>query len=115
MRSRTSEAFEPHQLHHDMAEAAARYIEGQRLWRYREWLRARGASQPAGKGQEVAPLTQKELEVLEKYDNGELLKERYASIVDIGGNTGGNTGGGSRRVVDSWKPPDWRELVEDPE
>ena len=89
-------------------------------------LRARGASQPAGKGQEAAPFTQKELEVLEKYDNGELLKDRDASIEALGHgrlqnasgedlDIGGNTGGGSRRVLDSWKPPDWRELVKDPE
>ena len=127
------------QLLHGIAEARARHIEGQRLSRYREWLRTSGASQPGGKVQEVAPFTQKELEVLEKYDNGELLKERHASIVALGDgllqNGSGecldtaswdmpagtralhswDTGGGSRRLVDSWKPPDWREFQEDPE
>ena len=28
---------------------------------------------------------------------------------------GGSTGGGSRRVLDSWQPPDWREFLEDPQ
>ena len=25
---------------------------------------------------------------------------------------GGSTGGGSRRIIDGWKPPDWRQFLE---
>ena len=24
---------------------------------------------------------------------------------------GGSTGGGSRRILDRWQPPDWREVL----
>ena len=63
------------QLHHDEAEARACFHEGQRLARHRDQLLARGASQPAGSGQEVVPFTQKELEVLQQWDSGQLLEE----------------------------------------
>ena len=26
---------------------------------------------------------------------------------------GGSTGGGSRRIIDGWQPPDWRQFLHD--
>ena len=43
--------------------------------RYRDQLRARGASQPAGRGQEEKTFTPKELQVLDHYDDGNLLED----------------------------------------
>ena len=106
------------------AEANASYNEGRQLARHREQLQARGASQPAGSGQEVVTFTQKELEVLQKWDSGQLLDERNKAIVAVGHgrlqtargghlDIGGSTGGGSRRIIDGWQPPDWRQFLED--
>ena len=97
---------------------------GSRLARLRDQLLAPGASQPAGSGQEVVTFTQKQLEVLEKWDSGQLLAERNKSIADLGHgrlqtasgdflDIGGSTGGGSRRIIDGWKPPDWSDFLED--
>ena len=111
-------------LHHDKAEAKARYNEGQRLARHRDKLRCGGASQPASRGQEVETFTHKQLEVLQQWDSGELLSNRNRSIVALGHgrlrtargdylDIGGSTGGGSRRIIDGWKPPDWRQFLVD--
>ncbi len=61
-----------------------RFKEGQRLARHRDRLLARGASQPAGSGQEVVTFTQKELEVLQDWDIGQLLHKKNMSIVELG-------------------------------
>ena len=58
------------------------------------------------------------------WDTGELLTARNNAIVVVGHgrlrrrcgdymDIGGSTGGGSRRIIDSWQPPDWREFLED--
>ena len=84
----------------------------------------RGASQPASHGLEVETFTQKELEVLQQWDSGELRTNRNNSIVALGHgrlrtargdylDIGGSTGGGSRRIIDGWQPPDWRAFLED--
>ena len=83
----------------------------------RDQLLARGASQPAGSGQEVVPFTQKELEVLQKWDRGQLLEEWNQAQEALGHgrlltDIGGSIGGGSRRIIDGWKPPDWRQFLE---
>ena len=97
-------------LHHDKAEATARYNEGQRLARHRDAL--------------LRPFTPKQLEVLEQWGSGKLLAKRTSSIVALGHGrlraargdylqVGGSTGGGSRRISDSWQPPDWRQYLQD--
>ena len=68
--------------------------------------------------------TQKQLEVLQQWDSGELLANRNRSIVALGHgrlrtargdylDIGGSTGGGSRRIIDGWQPPDWRQFLQD--
>ena len=99
-------------------------MEGQRLPRHREQLRARGASQPAGRGQEEKTFTHKELQVLQHWDNGKLREDLNNAIGALGHgrlttasgdylDIGGSTGGGSRRIIDGWKPPDWSDFLED--
>ena len=111
-------------LHHDKAEARARYNEGQRLARRRDALLRRGAPQPGSHGQEVPAFTLKELEVLRQWDRGELLANRNSAIVALGHGRlrtaqgdylviGGSTGGGSRRIIDGWQPPDWQQFLQD--
>ncbi len=107
-------------LHHAKAEAIARYKEGARLARYRDMIEGRGASQPA------APrvFTKRQLRLLHQFDNDELrinrnnavqalghgqLRNRRGDIMDIGGSTGGVT----RRVLDNWQQPDFREFLRD--
>jgi hypothetical protein len=115
---------ERRRLHHDKAEAISRYNEGERLARYRQELLRGGATQPADQGQEVPTLTRKQLDVLRKWDSGELRVNRNQAIVALGHgrlrtaggdylDIGGSTGGGSRRIIDSWQPPDWRDFLQD--
>ena len=54
---------------------------------HREEVQRCGASQPA--------YTRRQMQVLENLDSG------------------GSTGGVSRRIIDSWQPPDFREFLED--
>ena len=109
-------------LHHDKAEARARYNEGQRLDRRRDALLRRGAPQPGSHGQEVPAFTPQELEVLQLWDSGALLANRNSAHVALANlrtaqgdylAIGGSTGGGSRRIIDSWQPPDWRQFLHD--
>ena len=64
-------------------------------------------------------------EMCHLWDTGPLLQERNRTTVQFGHarliNTrgdylaiGGSTAGASRRVLDGWKPPDWRQFLEDP-
>ena len=103
-------------LHHDKAEAIARYNEGAQLNRYRQ--------DPHGRGQEQPTFTHRQWNLLEKWDCGELLKTRNRAIVALGHgrlvnaqgdhmDIGGSTGGGSRRIIDSWQPPDWSDVLPD--
>ena len=68
--------------------------------------------------------TQKQLEVLQQWDSGELLANRNRSIVALEHgrlrtargdylDIGGSTGGGSRRIIDGWQPPDWHHFLQD--
>ncbi len=113
-------------LRHAKAEAKARFIEGRRLASRRDMERQGGASQPASSGQETVTFTRKQLEVLEKWDNGMLRQELNKAIVEVGHgrlknatgefmDIGGSTGGGSRRIIDGWVPPDWRQFLEEPD
>ena len=107
----------PARLHHEKAEAIGRHKEGERLNRQWQELQRGGATEPAGH------FTRRQLEVLDSYDSGELLRLRNNAILAVGhgrlrnarGGTldiGGSTGGGSRRILDSWHPPDWHEFLE---
>ena len=109
------------------AEAQARYHEGRRLALQRDTHRDRscGASQPArecGSSEMRYWLSARQTVLLEDYNSGRLLRElNYAKAAwghgrlrdDMGEyiDIGGSTGGGSRRIIDGWKPPDWREFL----
>ena len=99
------------QLHHRKAEAKARFNEGQRLdW---HWAQIRLDD----KKWKLWELTQKQWDLLDKWDNGQLLAERNDAILALGHgrlenaggeqlDIGGSTGGGCRRLVDGWLPRD---------
>ena len=68
-------------------------------------------------------LSARQTVLLEDYNSGRLLRElNYAKAAwghgrlrdDMGEyiDIGGSTGGGSRRIIDKWKPHDWREFLE---
>ena len=68
--------------------------------------------------------TRWQLDVLERWDSGELLDNRNRAIVALGHgrlrtargdylDIGGSAGGGSRRIIDGWQPPDWRQFLQD--
>ena len=112
------------ELHHAKAEARARFMEGKRLARHRDQQQARGASQPAARGQEEKTCTRREFQVLQDWDNGKLREDLNKAIVALGHgrlttasghhlDIGGSTGGGSRRIIDGWRPPAWREFLQD--
>ena len=99
----------------DKADAHGRWLEGCRLSRKRDQHRSR-----TGNWEQIT-FTDKELEVLQQLDGGELLRERNLAILDYGhgqlrnaeGKTldiGGSTAGESRRVLGDWCPPDWAQL-----
>ena len=107
----------PASLHHEKAEAIARHKEGERLNRRWQELERGGATQPA------RHFTRQQLDVLESYESGELLRIRNNAILALGhgrlrtarGETldiGGSTGCGPRRILDCWHPPDWRQFLE---
>ena len=111
-------------LHHDNTEAVARYNEGQQLALHRHKLQRRGASQPASHGQQEKTFTRRQLELLQKWDDGELLSNRNTAIVALGHgrlrnargdymDIGGSEGGGSRRIIDDWPPPDINQFLQD--
>ena len=109
------------QLHHAKAEAVARYEEGARLNRYQEHLKRSGSQ-----GQHVKPFTGYQRSVLRRWESGELRRTRNRAVLALGHgriysrhgdylDIGGSTGGGSRRILDNWQPPDWREFCSDDE
>ena len=66
-------------------------------------------------------LSPRQTVLLEQYESCRLLKELNNAKVawghgrlrdEAGGciDIGGSTGGGSRRIIDGWTPPDWREF-----
>ena len=98
------------QLLHDEAQARARYYEGQRLARQRE------QAPPLKMG----IFTNEQLGVLQKWDRGHLLEDYNEALSALGDrrlltDIGGSTRGGSRRIKGDWKPPDWRELLDESE
>ena len=106
---------ERRRLQHAKAEAVSRYLEGKRLARARDAPERRGASQPA--------LSERQEELLRQWRSGQLRVQRNTAAAAAGHgrlesatgdymDIGGSTGGGSRRVVDSWLPPDWRQFLE---
>ena len=105
---------EKRQLHKDKAEAVARYNEAWRLVRHRDDRQRRGAGQPA--------LTRRQVELLQKWDSGELHDKRNEAVANLGHgrlrnrqgdclDIGGSTGGLARRVLDSWEPPDYQQFL----
>ena len=104
-------------LHHEKAEAIARHKEGAHIYRRWQVLKRAGCTQPAWQ-----LFTPRQVELLDMYDNGELLTIRNNAIQALGhgrlintrGDTldiGGSTGGGSRRILDSWHPLDVEEFL----
>ncbi|MDA8583140.1 hypothetical protein N9L68_02880 [bacterium] len=118
---------ERRRLQHAKAEARARYNEGRRLSGQRDAHQARllGASQLAQKAPtiECAPsLTSPQQKLLQRWDSGELLQELNTAVrawengsscstdsehMDIGTFTRRK----SRRLIDGWVPPDWRQRL----
>ncbi len=109
-------------LYHAKAEAKAAFNEGARLAAKRDNMTQGGASQPAGSDQKAVTFSKNQLEILQKWDCGLLRDNLNNAIVELGhgclrsktGNLleiGGITRGGSRRVIDGWEPPDWREFL----
>ena len=89
----------------------------------RATMRANG-SPGLSHSQRPLTLTRNQLDVLEKWHKGELLDDWNNAVLALGhgrlrnlaGRTldiGGSTGGGSRRVLDTWQPPDWRRFLEE--
>ena len=102
-------------LHHDKAEAIARYLEGSRLAQLRD---------AALQGKKVDKFSRWQLEVLQKWDDGTLRKDRNDAVLALGHgrlenadgdylDMGGSTGGGSRRIIDGWQPPCWRTFLKE--
>jgi hypothetical protein len=114
-------------LLHAKAEARARYNEGRRLAGQRDAHRdrLRGASQPAreaGSSESAPSVTSWQWYMLQRWDSGELLRKYNNAIAALGHgrlrsahgallDIGGSTGGESRRLIDGWVPPDWREFL----
>ena len=68
----------------------------------------RGASQPASHGLEVETFTQKELEVLQQWDSGELLATTWTSAAAQAVGLGASSMVGSRRTgATSCKTSEW--------
>ena len=104
--ARVASKSERRRLLHAKAEARARYNEGQRLSKQRD----------------APSITWWQRDLLERWDSGELLRElnnavaawghgRLRSADDEHLDIGGGTGGVSRRLIDGWVPPDWREFL----
>ena len=98
-----------------------------RLANRRGMERLAGASQPGSKGassaQQPTTFTRTQLQLLDHWDTGILRKDLNEAVANLGhgrlrsagGNyldIGGSTGGGSRRIIDGWVPPDWRQFLE---
>ena len=109
-------------LRHAKAEAKAAFQEGARLARRRELQSQGGASQPARSGQEAVLFSKPQLYILDKWEKGLLRQNLNKVTTELGhgrlqSNTGefldigGSTGGGSRRIIDGWTPPDWRQFL----
>ena len=106
---------EQRSLRRAKAEARSGYNEGKRLAEKRDMvLRDKGA----------LLLTDTQTAMLKKFDDGSLRHNMNQAIAKTGhgqlvlatGETldiGGITGGGSRRIIDAWYPPDWRQVLQD--
>ena len=109
------------------AEAQGLYNKGRRLALRRDAHRDRscGASQPAGEAGScdmTQALTSWQTDLLERYDSGVLLQELNSAIAAWGHgrlrseagdhlDIGGSTSGGSRRLIDGWVMPNWRDFL----
>ena len=93
------------------AEARARYNQGRRL------VGQRDACWPAP----GPAVTSWQYNLLQRWDSGELRRELNEAVAACGHrplgsrqgehlDIGDSTGGGSRRLVDGWVPPGWREF-----
>ena len=105
------------------AEAQARYNEGRRLARQRDAHSDPSRSQKsftAARRSSLAPRSSQR-NLLLRWDSGELRRELNEAVAACGHrplgsrqgdhlDIGDSTGGGSRRLVDGWVPPDWREF-----
>ena len=105
------------------AEAQASYNRGRRLARQRDAHRDPSRSQrsfTAARRSRLAPRSS-QWNLLQRWDSGELRRELNEAVAACGHrplgsrqgehlDIGDSTGGGSRRLVDGWVPPDWREF-----
>ncbi len=116
-RSPRDEAAQQHrrQLHQARAEAVARFVEGERLARHRAKIRNRGACQPSGRPQASLLITRKQAELLYKFKNGELGKERNQVTRALGHNVPPAPVRGAGRLVEDWVMPDFREFLQEPQ
>ena len=97
------------------AEAKALFNEGARLDRYH-------AAAVVPGHRPMTDFTLAQITILERFQSGELRRKLNQAIVNVGhgrlvsmkGDTldiGGCTGGVSRRILDEWKPPDYRKFL----
>ena len=105
------------------AEAQASYNRGRRLARQRDAHRDPSRSQrsfTAARRSRLAPRSS-QWNLLQRWDSGELRRELNEAVAACGHrplgsrqgehlDIGDSTGEGSRRLVDDWVPPDWREF-----
>ena len=98
-------------------EARCAFNEAERLAQARARARESGASQPADLDFSLA-----QLDLLKKWDSGELRRNRNDAIKALGHGRlenrkgqaleiGGSTGGASKRLIDHYVPPDWRKFL----
>ena len=71
----------------------------------------------------MASFTLPQREILQQFDNGDLIRDFNKTVTEVGHgrlwNTngqfldiGGSTGGAARRILDKWQPPDWRDFLD---
>ena len=110
-------------LRHGKAEAQARFNDGRRLARQRDAHKDPSRSQDSFTTARRSRLTPRSTQwsLLQRWVSGELRRELNEAVAACGhrpvGSRGGehldigdSTGGGSRRLVDGWVPPDWRQF-----
>ena len=106
-------------LRHEKAEAKAALQEGACLARRRELESQRRAYEPS------VIFSKAQSDILDNWGKGILRENLNKVITELGhgrlqSNTGefldigGSTGGGSRRIIDGWTPPDWRQFLSEP-
>ena len=119
---------------HVAAEARATFNQGRRLARKRDAAEARaksnqgrqprwhrGAAQPVDPQDFVQSLSWHDQRLLDDFDSGALQHLPNWAMVRAGHgrlrrggahlDTGGSTGGASRRLIDDWEMPDFRQFL----